>query len=164
MKGLIVYATKHGSVAKAAELLLAHLPKTTDVVDLSRDAAPSDLTKYDFVLIGASVYAGKIQKSVIRFLKNYESLLLQQPLGLFVCAGEKNPEKQRQQLEKAFPEKFVQHATATATVGSAFYVEKLNFLEKLIVRIIKGNLTNYENFDEQAIAQFAQTMLGKERK
>lgn len=63
--------------------------------------------------------------------------LLQKRLGLFICAGEPEP-KSTQELAEAFPAELFNQAAAKDVFGYEFCFEKLNFLDKFIMRRVKG--------------------------
>jgi len=67
MKTLIAYGTKHGCSQKCAMELSRELKDKIEIVNL-RDKINIDLSKYDRVVLGGSVYIGRIQKEVTDFI------------------------------------------------------------------------------------------------
>lgn len=61
MKTIIIYTTKYGCAEKAAYLLRSKLGEGTEAVNLMHAKEPL-LDKYDTVILGGSIYFGKIQK------------------------------------------------------------------------------------------------------
>ncbi len=61
MKNCILFTTKHGSTEKASLLLKEKLNAETDIINL-KDVKKPDISDYDTVILGASIYMGKIQK------------------------------------------------------------------------------------------------------
>ena len=59
MKNCILFTTKHGSAEKAALLLKEKLKADTDIINLKIVKNP-DISDYDTVILGASIYIGKI--------------------------------------------------------------------------------------------------------
>ena len=55
MKTIILYATKHGAIAEIARRIAAHINGAV-VHDLKQPVP--DLTEYDSVIVGSSVYVG----------------------------------------------------------------------------------------------------------
>ena len=98
MKTLIAYASKHGTTKKAVEKLAEELIGDVVILNLE-DKGASNISIEDFarVIIGGSIYLGRIQKSVKKFCEtNLEKLLKVNKLGLFICCG--SEEKDMEQL------------------------------------------------------------------
>ena len=62
MKIAIVYATKYGCTKKCAEILKSYLHGEVSIHSAKADKI--NLSRYDAVFIGGSVYMGKIQKEI----------------------------------------------------------------------------------------------------
>ena len=75
MKVLIAYRSKYGTCEKAARMLAERIPGELVLADLKRDR-PGDLSAFDMVLIGGSIYAGMIQKEVRTFCESRQEELL----------------------------------------------------------------------------------------
>jgi len=129
MKTLILFATKHGCTEKAAQALAQRLGNA-DVVNIA-DRTP-DLSAYNQVVIGSSIYVGQISKPLSQWLSQNVTALKQKRLGLFVCCGQ--AEKAMEQLAAAFPGELVQAAAAKGYFGYDF--TRLSFGEKLICKAI----------------------------
>jgi menaquinone-dependent protoporphyrinogen oxidase len=153
MKTMILFTTKHGSAADCAEILASHLNGDVSVIDLGTqtDVALDDA---DTVILGSSVYAGKIQPAMTLFMEKHASNLLKKRLGLWVNCSQKGDEG-RAQFNRVYPQQLREHATATGFFGDAVHWETMNFIEKLAMRIIAKTKGSYEHYDREAIAQFA---------
>jgi len=75
-------------------------------------------------------------------------------LGLFLCCMEEG-EKANEQFENAYPENLRKHATATGLFGGEFTFEKMNFLEKSIIKKISKISESVSKINEKAINEFA---------
>lgn len=64
---------------KCAEILKSYLNGEVYIFHIK--SAPASLTEYDTVLIGGSIYMGKIQKEITRFCKHNTKQLLQKSWG-----------------------------------------------------------------------------------
>jgi len=157
MKNLIVYATKYGSVANAAELLAGELHGKTDLVRLGHDDLPA-LDEYDSVVVGGSIYAGNIQKEVKVFCRDFKAELLGKKLGLFTCAGEKNEEKRLDALRKNFPSELIDRSTATGWFGQEVHLEKASFIDRTAIRLIMHVKESFSDLKKENIAEFATKM------
>jgi menaquinone-dependent protoporphyrinogen oxidase len=156
MKTAIVYATTHGCTETCAQKLAARLPGDTDRFNL-KEKPQISLANYDRILIGGSIHAGRIQGSVRRFASGNLPVLLQKRIGLFICCMEKG-EKARQQLDQSFPAGLLEHASAAGLFGGGFDFERMNFLQKAIIKKIAKIDHSVNNIDEQAINRFAEKL------
>ena len=127
MKNCILFTTKHGSAEKAALSLKEKLNTETDIINLKNVENP-DISNYDTVILGASIYIGKIQKQMRKFIGDNLNELLNKNIALFIMAGQK--EKAQETLYNAYPSKLSDHAFAKEYFGYEMILEKMNFLEK----------------------------------
>ncbi len=152
MQTAIVYTTTHGTTEKVVAKMQDLLGKQDTVTFNLKNKKDIDLSQFEGIIIGGSIHAGMIQKRVKDFCRENMSVLLQKPLGLFIC-GMNVPEYQSQ-LEKAFPEELRKHAKSTKVVGGEFLFEKMNFFQKLIVKKISGIKESISKIDENMIEEF----------
>ena len=155
MKTLIVYTSKYGCTEKAAELLKARMSGEVEVINLSYAKEPS-LESYDTVILGGSIYYGKIQKEMTAFVNKAKPKLTHKKVGLFICAG--NKDQAAQELRAAFPEELLQRALATEVFGDELQYDKLTLMEKFILRMVKGKEKTGSGLSLTTIENFAQTM------
>ena len=158
MKTLIVYATKHGCTETCARKLQERLPGDVDLRDLktAKDLRPED---YDIVLIGGSIHAGRVQKRIPAFCRRHMETLLSKTVGLFLCCMEEG-EKAQKQFNDAFPEELRNHARAQGLFGGAFDFERMNFLERKIIKKISGVESSVSRISSDAIDRFAADLKG----
>jgi menaquinone-dependent protoporphyrinogen IX oxidase len=91
MKGLIVYKGKYGATEQYAHWLAEEL----QLLDVAADNLSSvKLKDYDFLLIGTSVYIGKLQ--IDNWLKNNLSYIRTKKIFLFVVSA--TPPGQKEKL------------------------------------------------------------------
>ncbi|CUO23470.1 flavodoxin domain-containing protein [Clostridium sp. NSJ-49] len=139
MKTLIIYGSNHGCAKKCAELLEENLKGEVDIVDIRKDIT-LDLNNYDKVVIGGSIYMGKIQKEIEEVCESYCDNLKEKKLGLFICCmNEENVEKQ---IKDNFPEKLILSAKVQGYFGGAFNFKDMNFFERFIIRKVFKSLAN----------------------
>ena len=156
MKSAIIYATKYGSVAKAAGILKSHLKNDVTMINLAKEKFPL-LDEYDTVILGGSIYMGKIQKSLTKFVLANLPTLLKKRTGLFICAGQPEPVRTKE-LAEAFPVELYNHAIAKEVFGHEYNFDKINFMYKLILRKVAGVTESVFNLSEEKIASFAETI------
>jgi len=152
MKTLIVYATKHGCTETCAEKLKAKLPGGADLLNL-KQKRNVPLEPYDTVLIGGSIHAGRIQSSVKKFCEDHKEGLLQKKIGLFLCCMEEG-ETAKTQFETAFPGELKDHASARGLFGGEFNFERMNWVERAIIRKIAKTNRSVSKINKGKISQF----------
>lgn len=155
MSTLIAYGTKYGFTRTCAGILAKKLDGKVDVCDL-RSKQP-DLTQYDKVIIGGSIYAGKIRKPVMRFCSDNLDTLKGKKLGLFICGMAKEEDAQKQ-LDTSFPQDLLAVCAAKGFFGGECNYEKMNFLEKFIMKKITGSKQSQSRVAEDNITRFAGLM------
>jgi menaquinone-dependent protoporphyrinogen oxidase len=156
MPCLIVYATKYGTVQKVANILKEKIKDEVVMINIIKEKVPS-LDDYDTVIIGGSIYVGKVQKDLKKFIKGNLPKLLQKRLGLFICAGEAEPVCSKE-LKEAFPTELYNHALVKEVLGHEFNFVKLNFLDKIILKKIKGITQSYSKLATEKIEEFAKAI------
>lgn len=155
MSTLIVYASKYGFTKTCAEILAKKLGENVDIYDLNSNLP--DLMKYDKVIVGGSIYAGKIRKPVMRFCTDNLNTLKGKKLGLFICGMAKEDDAQKQ-LESSFPQELLAVCAAKGFFGGECNYEKMNFLEKFIMKKITGSKQSQSKIAEDNITRFAGMM------
>ncbi len=155
MSTLIAYASKYGFTKNCAGLLRGKLTVEADLFDL--DSGRPDLTRYDTVVVGASVYAGKLRKAAARFCAQNAGQLKEKRLGFFVC-GMAEGEMALKEIESVFPQELLSAAAAKGFFGGAFDFEKMNFFERFIMKRILGSGQSQVRLLEDHIERFAEKM------
>jgi menaquinone-dependent protoporphyrinogen oxidase len=155
LKVLILYGSKHGCTAKCAYLLRDKLGNA-DVMDVSQSTSVA-LDDYDAVVVGTPVYVGQINKAVSRFCNANLTALQEKRIGLFVCCG--LPEKAMEQLETGFPRELVQAARVKAYFGYQYEINRLNFFEKALMRLL-GKHRDEGDIRHAVIEDFARSLTG----
>ncbi|WP_018962324.1 flavodoxin domain-containing protein [Sporolactobacillus vineae] len=157
MRTAIAYGTKYGSTAEVARRLKCVLGETTDLFDITKGQIPS-LADYDTVIIGGSIYMGRVQKKLMAFLKVSGEALLQKKIGLYLCAAHPDPKARRDELAGAFPKQLCDHALVKDILGYALHFEKMTFLDRLIMSKVKGDKISTSAFDQEKIVAFAEAI------
>jgi menaquinone-dependent protoporphyrinogen oxidase len=158
MSTLIVYETKHGCTEKCANKLDEQLKDETTIVNLKDPNKDFDLSKFDNIVIGGSIHAGNVQKRVKTFCQKNAQLLKGKKLGLFLCCMEQDEEKAQQQFKNAFPHDLIAHASSTGMFGGEFTFERMNFIERKIIKRIAKLDKSVSKISDDAIQKFAHSM------
>ena len=148
---LIVYATRHGFTEKCASLLKEKLSTRAELCELKKRRP--DLSPYATFIIGGSIHAGSIQKSIRLFCSKYKDILLERKVGLFLSCMQEGEEAQKE-FEDAYPDWLREHAQAKAIFGGAFNFERMNAIERFMIRKISGLSESVERFDASKIEAF----------
>lgn len=156
MKTLIVFATQHGCTQKVSEQMKDYLGGDVTMVNLKHEPVPV-LKLFNRVIIGGSIHAGQIQKRIKTFCHENLAELQQKELGLFICCMEEG-ETAKKQLQNAFPEELFLSAKASAAFGGAFDFERMNFLEKMIVKKVAHVSQSTSKVDFEAVRTFSKRM------
>ena len=153
MKTLITYATKYGAAEVCARKLSDELTCDTDLVNL-KNAKNINPDEYDIIIIGSSVYAGKIRKEARKFCEENIGALEKKQIAFYIsCMNEEK--KAEKHIYDNFSAELLDDAIATGVFGGAFDFEKMNFFERLIIRMISGTKDSESNFLEDNIEEFA---------
>lgn len=153
MGTLIVYMSKHGCAEKAARIIAEVLGGDAAVVDLA-SKAPVDLSRYDTVIIGGSIYLGSLQKGLRKFCDKNLTQLLTKRIGLFICCMNQG-DAARQHYEAVFDERLRSRAVAAGLFGGEIDFEDLSLLEKSILSQVINIAASVSRFDEAAVREFA---------
>lgn len=156
MKTIIIYTTSHGCTEKAVKELTQKLSGEIKSIDLRHQSTPP-LTEFDRIIIGGSIHAGQIQKQIRTFCTDNMETLRTKEIGLFICCMYE-PEIAREQIKNAFPEELHQMAKTEAIFGGEYNFEKMNFIEKMLVKKIARVRENVSNLDLSSIDRFATRM------
>jgi menaquinone-dependent protoporphyrinogen oxidase len=156
MSTLIAYASKHGCTERCAERLAQGLGEKVDIYDLKSGKA-LDISPYDKVIIGSSVYVGKVNKEATEFCTKNLGALRDKKIGLFIC-GSQEGEALKQELATAFPQELQSRAVAIESFGGEFTFSKMSFMEKTIVKVIAKTSKDTSSIKDDKINSFAQSM------
>ena len=118
MKNLIIYSTKYGFVKKCVRNLKLKLNNETETFNISLNKIP-DLDDYNCIVFGGSIYAGKIQKKLTKFIKKNLDKLLTKNIALFICSGGEQKDSLKY-LKNVFPEALQKKAASKELFGGEF--------------------------------------------
>lgn len=164
-KILIVYASKTGSTATAAQLLHDRLTGR-DVTVCTVDDPGADPSAYDIVVIGGCIRYGKLYKPVREYLQKWDAVLAEKQTGYFLLCG--YPDSMEEYYEKILTQEQAQRAFDLACFGGEMVPAHAKSLwDKLILKIERDNILGGGNngdqredmvlptISEENIAQFA---------
>lgn len=138
MSTLVIYATKHGAAEKCASMLSKKLAGRVVLHNL-KSGVRADLPEYERIIIGGSIYAGRIQKEVTDFCVQNEKLLKGKKVGVYICCIFKN--NAEIQLSNAFPKSILDNAAAKGSFGGEMRFSDMSFGEKLLTKMVSKTIT-----------------------
>lgn len=162
MKTLVIYASKYGATAQCAEAVAQKLNGEAALCNLTAGDKPN-LSTADGIIVGSPIYMGRACKEISRFIKKNEKLLLEKPLGLFLCCIQDMDQSLSGQFSSAFPKPLREHACVLGALGGAVNFTKLKGFDKLIMNMIAGDLRKRSGgsvvttLSSARIAQFVET-------
>ncbi|CAL1518875.1 flavodoxin domain-containing protein [Chitinophaga sp. MM2321] len=92
MKGIIIYKGKYGATRQYA-LWLGTILNIPAVIAGSETA--DQLNQYDYIILGSSIYIGKLQ--LRKWIRRHQDLLIKKQLFLYLVAGTPASEKEKLQ-------------------------------------------------------------------
>jgi menaquinone-dependent protoporphyrinogen IX oxidase len=93
MKGIIIYKGKYSATKQYAEWLAAELGLPSDISD---NIGKEQLRNYDLVVLGSSIYVGKLL--IKKWIKQHVAALQGKKIFLFVVCG--TPPDKKERLQK----------------------------------------------------------------
>jgi len=153
-KTLIVFSSRRGTTRASARRLADQLTYGADLQALSEIEAV-DLAGYDAVVIGGSVYAGKIHKKLRQFLTEREAeLLKKRVLALFLCGMEEG-EGMEKQLAQNYSRRLRDKAVAVSGFGGEFLFSQMGPLARFFMRLAISR-EDVHKIDDEAIKAMAE--------
>ena len=149
---LVTYATKYGATAEIAERIGLGLRQAGFQVDVLPADGVNDLSAYQAVILGSAVYIGKWRKEAVAFLEANEQALAQQMVWLFssgptgegdaaeLLKGWRLPEAQQAIAARI-------HPRDVAVFHGELDGEKLNWLEKWVIKNVKAPIGDFRDWD-----------------
>ncbi|QGU96633.1 flavodoxin [Clostridium bovifaecis] len=132
MKTLIVYGSRHGCAEKCSKVLKSKLDGEVTILHAKKGQI-FDISPFDKIIIGGSIYAGRIQKEIAEFCNVNLKELKKKKIGLFICCM--NKDNADTQLNSSYPPELLNMAVAKDNFGGEFLFEKMSVFERFIVKM-----------------------------
>lgn len=159
MNTLILYASKYGCAKDCATTIKNRLSGNVDVIHIQKQNIEVNLDQYDTIIIGSSIYIGTVPKKLKQFCEDNSSKLIKKNLGIYLCCG--STDKCEEYLLANFPEVFVKAAKSVKAFGGEARLEKMKFMDKLIIKAAtKGDYSSLK-ISPDSIDEFIFQMEGK---
>jgi menaquinone-dependent protoporphyrinogen oxidase len=164
---LVTYATKYGATAEIAEKIGEVLRQAGVPADVLPVTQVRDLMLYTAVILGSAVYMGQWRKEAVNFLEANEQELAGRDVWLFSSGptGEGDPVELMHgwhfpKAQQPIADRIQPH-DITAFHG-ALQVNKLNFIEKMIIKNVKAPVGDFRNWED--ITAWAMTIAAELQK
>lgn len=152
MKAVIFYSSKHGTTEKIANYIKERLDGfDVDLIELTGANLP-EVDEYDLIIIGGSIHVGKIQETVSQFCRLRESDLLYKKIGMFICGM--LDEKLQEEFDNAYSDTLKEVSIANGIFGGELIFEKMNILERFVVKRVTKVSGTISKIDYHAIDEF----------
>lgn len=153
METVIIYATKYGCTEKYAKSLSEQIKGKVELLNIKNNKE-IDLTKYEKIIIGGSIYMGRIQKEVKELcVKNIDELK-DKKLGFFICCMQKE-EIAVKQLNESFPEELLINAIDKKIFTGELKISKMGFFDRLITKMVaKSDNDDFPKVDKDKDVSF----------
>lgn len=134
MKTLILYASTYGYTEEMVKKMVTESDGNIEAVNVST-SRNVELSKYDAVILGSSIYVGQIHKELKSYIQQNLEQLLSKKLGLFLSCGFEAQFETH--IKNNFSEALIQHATSIVYLGGKIQKDRLKFGHKLMVNMIE---------------------------
>ena len=136
---LIIYSSVDGQTFKIAKHIAELLEGESTLVDLDK-SLEIDFSRYDKVLIGASIRYGNVRKNLLNFVNKHKTELALLPNAFFlVCLTARKPEKANPDNNLYFA-KFARlsqwQPQLSAVFAGALLYSRYNWWQTLIIQLI----------------------------
>ncbi len=155
MNTLIVYATKHGATERAAKKLSEKLNGNVDCFNLKKNI-PESMDGYERVVLGTSVYAGKLHKEFVEFIKKNEEKLKKKEYAFFVCCGFET--KAETYLRENFSDEIVDGALFVKYFGQEIVWKKMKLYERAAMIMVAKVKKDVHDIRDKEIEEAAEIL------
>jgi len=136
MKVLISVASRHGATLEIAEVIRNELVKSNIEVDVIAPARVADVSSYDAIVIGSSIYAGRWLAPARELIDRQLTQLREKPVWLFSSGPLGSPPKPSQPPADALEMTQRTNALDHQLFDGRLDRELLGFAERAVVRVV----------------------------
>lgn len=127
------------------------LGEDCDLINLSENRTPS-LSAYETIILGSSVYAGKMRSDALAFVSSQERSLRDKSFGVFLCCKDQGEEALRY-IKDNLPQWAWNQAFLKIALGHEVHLEKMNIFEKSLFKFIFKVKESYSKMDDASFNQ-----------
>ena len=152
MKIAIIYSTLIEDTKKSAEILKELINAEVVLISIS-NVKDICLLKYNFIILAASTYIGKVQTSFKKFISRNIKTLLEKPHALYVNSDENLDIDIN--LNKVFTRELIESSTVCSNFGYNINTDIGNFIERRKLKKIIENNNEIPSLNKNKIEEFA---------
>jgi menaquinone-dependent protoporphyrinogen oxidase len=153
MKILIIYGTNYGTSEKVAKMIKSKIDDV-DIINIKK-VSKVNFDLYGKIVIGAGIKIGQIPKMLKTWINSNLNELNSKKLYLYLCAASTKKEELNKQWTLNFSQELLEKAVYKTCVGWELDYENLNFFEKGILKIVKGQKESISRLKENEIDKLA---------
>lgn len=161
-KNLIVYSTQYGCAAEVANKIAEQLEGETTVLNAKTDKM-KNISEYDRIILGGSLYAGKVQKELKDFTAANKKALMEKPLGIYICGIGLTDTGIANSFEFSFEQDIREHAKIMDMVGGKLDFSKMSFMDKFIINTVTKKMLKYDKTDKLEDGQLPHNTLDEQK-
>ena len=162
MKIAIIYASQHGTTEHVAQKISSQLDfPEVKLINISQ-VSKVDLSQYQMIILGSSIHAGNNQRSMQNFCTRNLTILLQKEVALFLCCMRE--EEADASIQKAYPAVLRAKSLSCKVMGGEYRVDKMNFIEKFLLKKIAHVTESGSFLKQEAIDEFVSDILDRHQK
>jgi menaquinone-dependent protoporphyrinogen oxidase len=156
VKVLIAYRSRYGTTAACSSELSEQIQAGARLVDLGKNIFP-DVEPFEIVLIGGSIYGGKIQREVVSFCEKSRERLLARKVAAFLCCLYQG-EQANAQLRASFPPWLLAHAFSSALFGGELRLRALRPIDRMLLKGLPRGQGDVSLLRHDEITRLAETV------
>jgi len=157
-KSLILYKSNKGMTKKLAYLLNDKIT-SSEVFDL--DDFNGEIDVYDNIIIGSPIYIGKINKKVKKYINENLKKLMKKNVYCFFSGMNF---KEEENVIKLNFDPILQEKFEFGYLGGSYQFDKMNFIQRLIVKKIAGESESKENILEEKVNYLVKKQIKAKKK
>ena len=127
MKIAIIYSTSNKSTKKSCKILSGKIKADVQLIPIDKAKAEC-LLKYNYTILAASSYNGKVQTAFKRYISRNMKTLQEKPIALILNCENEIDIKDR--LNKTFTEELVKSSIINSNFGYELDPDEGNIIEK----------------------------------
>jgi menaquinone-dependent protoporphyrinogen oxidase len=135
MKSIIIYESKTGTAEKCAYLIA----ENNNIKDIYKASSKPNLNGYDDIILVSPIYMGSVNKKI-------KEIISANPIPMRLVLVGTNTETYSETIEHNFNEE-TRKRLDIIHVGGAYNFEKLNFLQRFIIKKMTGITTSTDLLD-----------------
>ncbi|HKO34649.1 MAG TPA: flavodoxin domain-containing protein [Candidatus Limnocylindria bacterium] len=148
MNILVTVASKHGATAEIASRIAATLREDGHEVEVLAPPAVRDVTRYDAVILGSGVYAGRWIGSAKEFGEANADALRARPVWLLSSGPLGETPKPAEDPADATKMVELLHPRGHRVFAGSLSKEEMGFAERAIIGMVKAPYGDFRNWSE----------------